>query len=455
MEVPRILVEPPGPKARRLLERDSAVISPSYVRFYPLVVERAEGSLLYDVDGNVFIDMNAGLAVMNVGHCHPEVVAAIKSQAERLLHYSNTDFYYEISVELAEKLAQIAPGDSPKKVYFGNSGTEAVEAALKLSRWYFARGVRQPRQYIIAFIGAFHGRTYGSLSLTSSKPRQREGFSPLLPGVIHVPYPYPYRCPFGSPEDDPDECAQRAISFIEDWVLGRFVPPDEVAAIVFEPIQGEGGYVVPPDSFFPELRKLADRHGILLVDDEVQAGMGRTGRWWAIEHWGVEPDIMTTAKAFGGGLPLGAAVARAEIMSWPGGSHASTFGGNPVACAASLATISVIEKERLVERAARLGAEVMKRLEEWREKYEMVGDVRGKGLMIGIELVKDRSSKKPAKKEAAEVMMRAWKSGVAVITAGLSTIRLSPPLNIPEEYLFRALDIIEDKIVEVSREFGH
>ncbi len=442
--VPRIVVEPPGPRARELVEEDSSVISPSYVRFYPLVVDRAEGSLLYDVDGNVFIDMNAGLAVMAVGHCHPEVVAAIREQAGRLLHYSNTDFYYKISVEVAKKLVQISPGTSPKKVYFGNSGAEAVEAALKLSRW------STRRQYIIAFIGAFHGRTFGALSLTASKPVQRAGFSPLLPGVVHVPYPYAYRCPFGAPPDDPEECAQRTLAFMEDWVFHRYVPPEEVAAIVFEPIQGEGGYVVPPDSFIPGLRKLADEHGILLVDDEIQSGMGRTGRWWAIEHWGVEPDIMTSAKALGGGLPLGAMVARSEIMGWPGGSHASTFGGNPVSCAASLATMRIIEREGLVERARDLGEKVMKRLNEMKEEHDMIGDVRGKGLMIGVELVKDRETRKPAKKEASEVMMRAWKSGVAVITAGLSTIRIAPPLNIPEEYLFKALDIIEEKISEVE-----
>ncbi len=444
MEVPKIVVTPPGPKAKEILERDSKVISPSYVRFYPLVVERGEGSLLYDVDGNVYIDLNSGLGVMNVGHSHPEVVEAIKRQAEKLLHYSNTDFYYEESVKFAEKLVSISPGTFGKRVFFSNSGTESVEAAIKLARW------RTKRQYIIGFIGAFHGRTYGSLSITSSKPVQRAGFSPLVPGIVHVPYPYAYRCPFGAPPDDPEECANRTIAFIEDWILNKFVPPEEVAAFIFEPIQGEGGYIVPPDNFIPQLRKLADQHGILLIDDEVQAGMGRTGKWWAIQHFGVDPDILTSAKALGGGLPIGATIAREDVMTWPGGSHASTFGGNPVSCASGLATINVIEREKLVERAAALGEKVMKLLNEWKEKYEIVGDVRGKGLMIGIEIVKDKTSRKKAPDLAHEIMMRSWRSGVAIITAGVNTLRIFPPLNIEEEFLFKALDIVEEKIREVS-----
>ncbi len=438
MEVPKIVVTPPGPKAKELLERDSRVISPSYVRFYPLVVDRAEGSLIYDVDGNVYIDMNAGLAVMAVGHKHPKVVEAVKRQVEKLVHYSNTDFYYEESVKFAEKLVSIAPGGTPKRVYFGNSGAEAIEAAIKLARW------KTRRQYIIAFIGAFHGRTYGAMSLTASKPVQRAGFSPLLPSVVHVPYPYPFRCPFYAPPDDPEECGNRALAFIEDWVLGRYVPPDEVAAFVFEPIQGEGGYVVPPKNFIPGLKKIAEEHGILLIDDEIQSGMGRTGRWWAIEHFGVEPDIMTSAKALGGGFPIGATIAKAEIMEWPGGSHASTFGGNPVSCASGLATIEVIEEEKLVERAAKLGEKVMKRLNEWKEKYSSVGDVRGLGLMIGVEIV--NRDGRPGKEEAHEIMMNSWRRGVAIITAGKSTIRVVPPLNIPEEYLDRALDIVEEEV---------
>jgi len=444
-EAPKIVVEPPGPKARELLERDQRVISPSYVRFYPLVVDRAKGVLIYDVDGNVYIDLNSGLAVMSVGHGHPEVLKAIKEQADRLLHYSNTDFYYEPSVRLAEKLVQITPGNFGKRVYFGNSGAEAVEAAMKMARWH------TKRQYFIGFIGAFHGRTLGSLSLTSSKPVQRGRFSPLIPGVVHVPYPYCYRCPFR--QQFPD-CGLYCVDFIEEWVLKKYVPPDEVAAFVIEPIQGEGGYVPPPEGYFERLRKLADEHDILLIVDEVQSGTGRTGKWWAIEHWGVVPDAITSAKALGGGLPLGALIARENLMDWVGGSHASTFGGNPVSCAASLATISVIERDNLLERVARLGEEVKKRFRDAMSEHPLIGDVRGKGFMVGVELVKDRETKEPAKKEAAEVMMRAWKSGVAVITAGVSTIRIAPPLNIPEDLLWRAIDIILDKMGEVEREKG-
>ncbi len=444
MDVPNIVVTPPGPKAREILERDSKVISPSYVRFYPLVVEKGQGSLLYDVDGNVYIDLNSGLGVMNIGHCHPEVVKAIKEQAEKLLHYSNTDFYYEESVKFAEKLISIAPGNFDKRVFFSNSGTESVEAAIKLARW------RTKRQYIIGFIGAFHGRTYGSMSITSSKPVQRAGFSPLVPGIVHVPYPYPYRCPFGASPDDPEECANRAVEFIEEWIFHKFVPPEEVAAIIFEPVQGEGGYIVPPKNFIPELRKLADEHGILLIDDEVQAGMGRTGKWWAIQHFGVDPDIFTSAKALGGGLPIGATIAKADVMTWPGGSHASTFGGNPVSCASGLATVNVIEKNRLVERAAELGEKVKKVLNEWKDRYEIIGDVRGLGLMIGVEIVKDKASRKKAPDLTQEIMMNSWRSGVAVITAGVNVIRIFPPLNMEEEYLFKALDIIESKIKELS-----
>ncbi|MGY0288089.1 MAG: acetyl ornithine aminotransferase family protein [Thermoproteota archaeon] len=446
-EVPKIVVTPPGPNARRLLRRDEKVISPSYVRFYPLVVDRAEGSLIYDVDGNIYIDLNAGICVMNVGHGHPKVIEAAKKQMEKLVHYSNTDFYYEPSISLAEKLVKIAPGNSSKKVYYGNSGAEAIEASIKLARWY------KRRQYIIAFIGAFHGRTYGAMSLTASKPVQRKYFGPLVPGVIHVPYPYVYRCPFGS-KDDPEECSQRTLAFIEDWVLKRYVPPEEVAAIVFEPIQGEGGYVVPPDSFIPGLKKIADEHDILLIDDEVQAGMGRTGKWWAIEHFGVEPDIMASAKALGAGFPLGAMIAKEKIMVWEGGSHASTFGGNPVSCAAGLAAIEVIEKEGLLERAKNLGEKVMKRLNELKERSKIVGDVRGKGLMIGVELVKDKRTREPGIEEANEVMIRSWKAGVAIITAGRNVLRIAPPLNIPEEYLDRAIDIVESKIKEVESLFS-
>jgi len=442
-EVPKIVVTPPGPKARAILERDRAVISPSYVRFYPLVVERGEGSVVIDVDGNRYIDFNSGLLCLNVGHCHPRIVSAVVDQVRKLIHYSNTDFYYEESVLLAEKLVQIAPGRFDKKVYYGNSGTEAVEAALKLVRWH----TRRP--YIIAFIGAFHGRTFGSLSLTSSKPVQRRYFGPLLPGVFHVPYPYCYRCPF---QLNPDDCNYWCVSFIEEWLFKKFVPPEEVAAIVFEPIQGEGGYVVPPPEFFPRLRKLCDQYDILMVDDEVQAGMGRTGEWCAINHWDTVPDIVCFAKALASGFPLGATVARSELMDWVGGSHASTFGGNPVSCRAALETISIIEEERLLDKAKKDGAYITKRFKELSEKSAIIGDVRGKGLMIGVEIVEDKKSRKPGVKLAREVMLRAWKRGIAVITCGICTLRIAPPLNIPRELLDKGLEILEQVIMEVDRE---
>ncbi|MEM0057526.1 MAG: acetyl ornithine aminotransferase family protein [Candidatus Bathyarchaeia archaeon] len=440
---PKIVVTPPGPKAREIVKKDERLISPSYVRFYPLVIESGEGCIVRDVDGNEYIDFNAGLACLNVGHRHPKVVEAIKRQCDRFLHYSNTDFYYEEVVELAEKLAEITPGNFEKKVFFGNSGTEAVEAAIKLAKWHTRK------QLFIGFINAFHGRTIGSLSFTASKPAQRRYFFPLMPGVTHVPYPYCYRCPFKQTYPD---CHYWCVDFIDEFVLQKFVPPEDVAAILFEPIQGEGGYVVPPPEYFKRLKKLADKYGILLIDDEVQSGMGRTGKWFAIEHWEVEPDIICSAKALASGLPLGATIAKAKIMDWTGGSHASTFGGNPVSCAAALAVIEVIKEERLLENAAKQGMYILKRLEELKENCDIVGDVRGKGLMIGMELVEDKESKKPAPDKAREVMMRSWKRGVAVITCGVSTIRMMPPLNITRELVDAALDIIEDAVKEVERE---
>jgi 4-aminobutyrate aminotransferase len=410
----------------------------------PLVVKEAHGAIVEDVDGNKYIDLNAGIAVMNVGHSHPKVVEAIKRQAEKFQHYSLTDFYYEEAVTAAEKLVEISPVDHPK-VFFANSGTESIEGSLKFARYFFGGS----RQYFIAFLGAFHGRTYGSLSLTASKAHYRKGFSPLLPGVVHVPYPYPYRCPFRT--DDPLECGEAVLGYIEDWVFHKLVDPSEVAAFVVEPIQGEGGYVVPPDNFLPGLRRLADKHGILIIDDEVQAGMGRTGRWFAIEHWNVRPDIIALAKAIGGGLPLGAIVVRGDIASTLAkGSHANTFGGNPIALAAMSAVIDVIKEERLLERASRLGEEALKFLNELKDKYEIIGDVRGKGLMIGVELVRNRKTKEPAERELAQVIEKSFKRGVVVIGAGLSTLRIAPPLVIEEEHLFKALNIIADVIKEVN-----
>ncbi|MBS7636157.1 acetyl ornithine aminotransferase family protein [Candidatus Bathyarchaeota archaeon] len=440
---PKIVVTPPGPKARELVEKDERFISPSYVRFYPLVVESGKGCIVRDVDGNEYIDFNSGLACLNVGHNHPKVIEAIKRQCDRFLHYSNTDFYYNEVVALAEKLAEITPGNFEKKVYFGNSGTEAVEAAIKLAKWHTRK------QLFIAFINAFHGRTIGSLSLTASKPAQRRYFFPLMPGVNHVPYPYCYRCPFRQTYPD---CHYWCVDFIDEFVLQKYAPPEDVAAIVFEPIQGEGGYVVPPPEFFQRLKKLADKYGILLIDDEVQTGIGRTGKWFAIEHWNVEPDMICSAKALASGLPLGATIAKAKIMDWVGGSHASTFGGNPLSCVAAIAVIDVIKEERLLENVTKQGTYIMKRLEELKERSEIVGDVRGKGLMIGVEFVEDKEGKKPAPQKANEIMLRAWKRGVAVITCGISTLRIVPPLNITRELVDAGLEIIEDVVKEVEKE---
>ncbi len=440
---PKMVVTPPGPKARELVRKDESLISPSYVRFYPLVVESGKGCLVKDVDGNEYIDFNSGLVCLNVGHNHPKVIAALKNQCDRFLHYSNTDFYYTEVINLAEKLAEITPGNFKKKVYFGNSGAEAIEAAIKLTKWHTRK------QLYIGFTSAFHGRTIGALSFTASKPTQRRYFFPLMPGVTHVPYPYCYRCPFKQTYPD---CHYWCIDFIEDFVLKKYVPPEEVAAILFEPIQGEGGYVVPPPEYFQRLKKLADKYGILLIDDEVQAGMGRTGKWFAIEHWNIEPDVLCSAKALASGLPLGATIAKSKVMDWVGGSHASTFGGNPLSCAAASAVISVIKNERLLENAAKQGAYIMKRLEKLKDQSEIVGDVKGKGLMIGMEIVENKENKKPAAKKASEIMTRSWKRGVAVITCGVSTVRIAPPLIINRELVDAALDIIEDVIKEVEKE---
>ncbi len=444
-DFPRIVVSPPGPKARELLKRDERYISPSYSRYYPLVVDSGKDCVVKDIDGNQYIDLNAGIACLNVGHTHPRIVSAVKSQCDRFLHYSNTDFYYEQVIRLAERLAEISPGSFDKKTYFGNSGTEAVEAALKLAKWHTRK------QLFIAFTGAFHGRTVGSLSFTASKPTQRRHFFPLMPGVTHVPYGYCYRCPFKMTYP---ECNYWCVEYIDEFVLQKYAPPEDVAAFVYEPIQGEGGYVVPPPDYFQKLKKLADKYGILTIVDEVQSGIGRTGKWFGIEHWGVEPDIVCSAKALASGLPIGVATASSKIMDWSAGSHASTFGGNPLSCAAALAVIDVIKEEKLLENANKQGVHALKRLDELAEKNLMVGEVRGKGLMIGVELVKDRESKAPASQEAREVIIRSWKRGVAVVTCGVSTLRLSPPLTIQRELIDTALDVVEDTINEVATEAG-
>lgn len=440
--LPEIKTALPGPEAKKVLELDRQYVSPSYTRDYPLVARRGRGMLVEDVDGNTFLDFSSGIAVVSTGHCHPDVVQAIQQQAELLLHMSGTDFYLPLMAQTAEKIAQIAPGDFPKRVYFGNSGTEAVEAAMKLARYHTRR------HRFIAFRGSFHGRTYGSLSLTSSKAVQRHGFGPLLPGVSHAPYPNPYRCPQGSGNEGcREDCA--CLDFIEQQLFKTTVPPDDVAAIIVEPVQGEGGYVVPPKSFLPRLRRLADQHGILLIFDEVQSGMGRTGKMWASEHFGVLPDILVTAKGIASGMPLGVMVARAELMDWRPGAHASTFGGNPVACAAALQTIRLLE-EKYIANAARMGEHILGRLAEWPKRHRLVGDVRGLGLMIGIELVKSQESREPSPEARRKVVQGAFERGVLVLGCGESTVRLMPPLVVEEDQADYALGVLERCIAEVE-----
>jgi 4-aminobutyrate aminotransferase apoenzyme (EC 2.6.1.19) len=435
-DLPKIIEEPPGKKAKELFELDKNYISPSYARYYPLFVERVKNTTVIDVDGNEYIDFNSGLLCLNIGH-HPEVIEAIKRQAEKLIHYSITDFYYKEVIELSEELLKIIPIKGNIKFHYCNSGTEANEAAIKLARYYTGR------QNIIAYIGSFHGRTYGSLTLTASKPVHRKRFSPLLPGVYHVPYPYCYRCPF---KQEYPSCDFACLDYIKEWVLEKYVPAEEIAAFIFEPVLGEGGFVWPPEDYFKKLKKITDQYDILLIDDEVQAGIGRTGKWFAIEHFGIEPDIITIAKAIASGLPLGVTASKANIMNWEKGAHATTFGGNPIACKAAIATIQVIKKEKLLERVERLGLEIKKYLQEMQEKYEIIGDVRGKGFMIGIELVKDRKTKIPAREETNEILTKCWKKGLLLISGGLSTIRIAPPLNLEESLIRKGLQILEEEI---------
>ena len=431
--LPKLITSLPGPQARAIIDRDEQVISPSYTRSYPLVAKSGEGAIVEDPDGNRFLDFAAGIAVVATGHCHPQVVKAIQEQAAKLIHMSGTDFYYENMVALAEKLASLVPVHGPRRVYFGNSGTEAIEAAIKLARYHSGRG------QFVAFVGAFHGRTMGSLALTASKSTQQKGFFPVMPGVHHVPYAYCYRCAYGK---TPDSCAVECVQAIETELFRTAVAPQDVAAVFVEPVQGEGGYVVPPRKFFDELRRLADKHGILLVADEVQSGMGRTGKMFASEHFGLEPDVIALAKGIASGLPLGAMVARAELMDWKPGAHASTFGGNPVAVAASLATIELLE-HGLVENAGLIGARLMARLGDLPQRFPTVGDVRGLGLMIGIELVRDQVTKERAGDLRDKLVQMCFERGLLVLGAGPNTIRLCPPLVITNDQADFAADTIE------------
>jgi 4-aminobutyrate aminotransferase len=437
---PSIKTPLPGPRAKAVIDRDKAVVSPSYTRGYPLVIARGEGSTVEDVDGNVFLDCAAGIAVNSTGHAHPDVVRAVTEQAQKFLHMSGTDFYYEPQVRLAEEMASIAPIAGGVRTFFGNSGTEAVEACLKLSRYSTGRS------NLIAFLGGFHGRTMGSLALTSSKAIQRRGFGPLMPGVYHAPYADCYRCPLGLSSSN---CAAECLDFIEHQIFVHLVSPDEVAAIVVEPIQGEGGYVVAPEQFMQRLRELTTPHGILLVADEVQSGMGRSGKMFAIEYTGVEPDMMAIAKGIASGLPLGVAVARSGLMAWPPGAHASTFGGNPVSCAAALATIKLL-KDTLVKNAADVGAHLMSGLRSLMDKHSLIGDVRGRGLMVGVELVRDRQTKERATSERDEVVTAAFNRGLLILGAGKNAVRFSPPLVLTRDEADTAVRIFDEALTEVA-----
>jgi 4-aminobutyrate aminotransferase len=441
-DLPQLVGPLPGPRAQEVIARDRRFVSPSYTRSYPLVAARGEGAVVEDVDGNRFLDFNAGIAVVATGHCHPRVVEAIREQAGRLIHMSGTDFYYESLVDLAEKLGSLAPGGLERRVSFGNSGAEAIEGAMKLARYSTGR------DKFIAFLGGFHGRTMGALSLTARKAVQRKGFGPLVPGVVHAPYPYCYRCPFGQA---PETCAVECAKFIEDQLLKTIAPAEEVAAVVIEPVQGEGGYVVPPRKFFDELARITRKHGILLVCDEVQSGMGRTGKMWAAGHFDAVPDIMAVAKGIASGLPLGATVARADLMQWTPGAHASTFGGNPVACAAALVTIELLE-QGLIDNAAQMGAHLMARMREWPARFPIVGDVRGLGLMLGVELVRDQQSKTKAPELRDRVVSLAFERGLLILGAGDNTLRLSPPLVISRDQCDFALDTLEECLTQAMRE---
>jgi 4-aminobutyrate aminotransferase len=441
MKHPKIHTDLPGPKSQPILEMDKAYISPSYPRSYPMVVARGEGMYLEDPDGNRFLDFIAGIATVTTGHCHPDVVKAIKKQAETLVHTCGTDFYYQQQAAIAKKLSEIAPGEGEKRSFLTNSGTESVEAAIKLARY------KSKRPLFLAFYNSFHGRSMGSLSFTCTKTVQRKGFFPLVPGVHHIPFAYCYRCAYGQTYG---QCDFECVKILEDVLFRGAVPPEEVAALVTEPIQGEGGYVVPPPEFFKKIKEVLDKYGILLIADEIQSGMGRTGKMFAIEHWGVVPDILALAKGLASGMPLGACVAPHDLMDWPPGAHANTFGGNPISCVAALETIRLVQ-EGLMENAARQGQRLLEGLLEIQKNHRLIDRVNGKGLMVGLEVVKDKGTKEYAPQERTDIVTRAWKKGLICFGCGVSTIRFSPPLIAREEHIDQALEIFEEAVTEVER----
>jgi 4-aminobutyrate aminotransferase len=440
-DYPKIVVPPPGPKARAVIDRDLRVMSQNHKKDYPLVAARGQGAMVEDADGNRYLDFAAGIAVVATGHSHPDVVAAIKSQADRFLHLCATDFFYENVVELAEGLARRAPGPGPWRVFFANSGAEVVEGAVKLAR------LRTGRSKIVAFYGAFHGRTYGAMSLTASKPVQRRGYGPLLPEVLHSHYAYCYRCPVNR---EPATCHVECLDLLTDTMFATTVDPREVAAVIVEPVQGEGGYVVPHPGFLNRLREVTRQHGILLIADEVQCGMGRTGRLFASEHFALEPDIVTLAKGIASGMPLGALLARDDVMQWTSGGHGSTFGGNPVSVAAALATLRLLEGG-LVANAEAVGGHLLGLLRQRLGDERVVGDVRGLGLMIGVEIVEDRASRAPAPELRERILEEAFRRGLLLLGCGKSTIRLAPPLIVDREDAEIATGLLADAIRAVAR----
>ncbi len=433
----RMLTTPPGPKARAILARDAQVLSPSYARDYGFVMDHGKGAEVWDVDGNRYIDFSAGIAVTATGHAHPQVVKAIQDQAERFIHISS-DYYHELMVRVAERINEIAPMKEDVTVFLANSGTESVEAAIKLAR--YATG----RQRFIGFLGAFHGRSMGSLSFTASKFTQQERFFPTMPGVWHVPYPDPYRPVFPIPADG--DVGDAVVDYMENVLFPEALPPDEVAAVLVEPIQGEGGYIVPPPNFFPRLRKMCDRHGILLIADEVQSGVGRTGKWWAMQHWDVEPDILCIAKGIASGVPMGAMAARKSVgEKWKAGAHGNTYGGNPLACVSALKTLELIE-QGYMENARQMGEYILDVLCEMQARHPSIGQVRGRGLMIGTEFVKDQRTKEPAPQLRSAVVHRCFESGLLTLGCGRSAIRFMPPLMIARDLVDEGLHIFEEAL---------
>ncbi|CAG0941690.1 4-aminobutyrate aminotransferase [Anaerolineae bacterium] len=438
MKIPNL----PGPKAQAMIERDNKVISPSYPRGYPFVMDHGKGSEVWDVDGNRFLDFMGGIAVTSTGYSHPRVVKAIQEQAEKFIHISS-DFYHENWIKLAEKMDEVAPFKEDALSFMTNSGTEAVETAIKLARYH------TKRSNFIGFTGAFHGRTMGAVTFTASKAKYHGGFYPLMNGVTHAPFPNPYRPTLERRKGE--DYGEAVVRYIEEDILGQILPPKDVAGILVETIQGEGGYIVPPDGFYPALRKLCDKHGILMILDEVQCGMGRTGKWWAIEHFGVEPDMFTAAKGIASGMPLGACVARKSVMDWAPGTHGNTYGGNPISCAASLATFELIEKEYL-KNAAEVGSYAIEALEEIKARHPSIGDVRGKGLMIGVEFVKNRETKEPASELTERVVENGFERGLLMLSCGKSVIRVAPPLCITKSEMDEGLKILEESLTVAEKE---